>query len=75
MLQLTGTYDNGTITLERIITTYKPLRIVVTFQDEPEMLNDVLKLSDFSFLETQELLKDYHGSFSDEVVKERRLAL
>lgn len=34
--------------------------------------NSGLKLSDFSFAETQELLKDCKTSFADEVVKERR---
>jgi len=34
-----------------------------------------LKLSDFSFLETQKLLKDCKTSFSDEVIEERRKAI
>ncbi len=31
-----------------------------------------LQLSDFSFAETQKLLKDCKTSFADEVIKERR---
>jgi len=34
-----------------------------------------LKLTDFSFLETQELLKDCNTSFSDEIIEERRKAV
>lgn len=34
-----------------------------------------LKLSDFSFEETQKLLKDFKGSFSKEVIAERRSSL
>jgi hypothetical protein len=44
----------------------------VTFEEESKTH---LVLSDFSFLETQDLLKDYKGSFSDEVIEERRNAL
>jgi hypothetical protein len=33
-----------------------------------------LKLSDFSFAKSQELLKDVKGSFADELVRERREA-
>ena len=75
MLQLTGTYHNGKISLERVIPTLKPVKIMLTFHDEIEEKSIGLKLSDFTFLETQELLKDYNGSFSDEVVDERRSAL
>ena len=35
MLQLNGTYDNGKIILDKIIPTIKPLKIIVTFQEEP----------------------------------------
>jgi len=45
---------------------------VVTFEDESK---SSLTLSDFSFLETQDLLKYYKGSFSEEVIEERRSAL
>jgi len=34
--------------------------------------NSALKLSDFSFTETQKLLKDCKTSFADEVIEERR---
>jgi len=72
MTTITGTYYNGQLKLERPLKTKKPLKVKVTFEEES---NTHLVLSDFSFLETQDLLKDYKGSFSDEVIEERRKAL
>ncbi len=75
MVQLTGTYYNGQVHLEKSIQTKKPLRIIITFQEEIEADNEGLQLSDFSFLKSQKLLHDYKGSFSDEVITERRNAV
>jgi hypothetical protein len=75
IMQMTGTYFNGKIILENIVPTIKPVRVIVTFENESESENRGLLLSDFSFLDTQELLSEYHGSFSDEVIEERRNAL
>ena len=68
MTSLSGTYFNGQLSLEKPLITEKPLKVIVTFEEEPKL---GLKLSDFSFLESQEMLKDYKGSFSDEVDEER----
>jgi hypothetical protein len=72
MTTISGTYYNGQLKLDRPIKTKKPLKVTVTFEEESKIR---LALSDFSFLESQELLKDYTGSFSDEVIEERRKAL
>ena len=72
MTTITGTYFNGQLKLERPFKTKKPVKVTVTFEEES---NTKLTLSDFSFLESQELLKDYKGSFSDEVIEERRQAI
>jgi hypothetical protein len=72
MKTIRGTYYNGQLKLERPIKTKKPVKVTVTFEEESKTH---LLLSDFSFLESQELLKDYKGSFSDEVIEERRKAL
>ena len=69
----TGTYHKGRLKLDRPLKADRPLRVRVIFEDEPE--ERVLSLADFSFLETQELLKDCKTSFAGEVVKERRSAL
>ena len=70
MLSIRGTYYNGKLQLDKPVKTEKPLKVVVTFEDST--IENQLTLSDFSFLEMQELLKDVKGSFSDEVVEERR---
>ena len=72
MTTITGTYYKGQLKLERPLKTKKPVTVTITFEEESKKS---LKLSDFSFLETQNLLKDYKGSFSDEVIEERRKAL
>ncbi|MEI6140604.1 MAG: hypothetical protein WCP85_15150 [Mariniphaga sp.] len=69
MTTITGTYYNGHLKLERPIKTKKPIRVKVTFEEDKK---ERLALSDFSFLETQDLSKDFKGSFSDEVIEERR---
>jgi len=72
MTTILGTYFNGQLKLERPIKTKKPVKVTVTFEEE---VKTPLVLSDFSFLESQEQLKDVKGSFSDEVVEERRQAI
>ncbi len=72
MTTITGTYYNGHLKLERPIKTKKPIKAKVTFEEDKK---ERLELSDFSFAETQDLLKDFKGSFSDEVIEERRNAL
>jgi hypothetical protein len=72
MTTIKGTYFNGQLKLERPLKTTRPVKVTVTFEEESKKS---LKLSDFSFLETQDLLKNYEGSFSDEVIDERRKAL
>ncbi|MDP2890401.1 MAG: hypothetical protein Q8P34_15725 [Bacteroidota bacterium] len=72
MTIISGTYFNGELKLERPFKTKKPVKVTVTFEEES---TTKLTISDFSFLESQELLKDYKGSFSDEVIEERRQAI
>ena len=72
MTTITGTYYNGQLKLERPFKSKKPVKVTVTFEEE---LKTPLAFSDFSFLESQELLKDVKGSFSDEVIEERRNAI
>ena len=72
MTIVSGTYFNGQISLDQIPVTKKPVRVTVSFEEEP---SSVLKIEDFSFLETQELLKNYKGSFADDLIAERRESL
>ena len=75
MVQLSGTYENGHITLDKEISTDKPVKVLVTFMDEIIEKKERLSFNDFSFAESQELLKDVKGSISDAVIEERRSEL
>jgi hypothetical protein len=72
MTTLTGTYYKGRLKLDKPIKTEKPIKVTISFEEDEKR---GLKLTDFSFLETQELLKDSDSSFSDEVIEERRKAV
>ena len=69
MTTLSGTYYNGTIQLDKPLIRKGKVKVIVSLEDEIET---ELKFSDFSFLETQELLKDCQTSFADDVIEERR---
>lgn len=69
---LTGIYYKGQLKLDKPLRTKKPLKVTIHFEEEERI---VLSLSDFSFSEIQELLKDCKASFSDEVIEERRKAV
>ena len=69
MKTFSGTYYNGELKLDKPLKTKKPVRVILTIEDENL---PGLNLADFSFEESRELLKDLSTSFSDEVVKERR---
>jgi hypothetical protein len=69
---LTGTYYNGKLKLDKPFLTKKPVKVTISYEEEEP---SSLSLSDFSFSETQELLKDCKTSFSDEVIEERRKAV
>ena len=75
MLQLAGTYYKGKVHLEKIIPTDRPLKVVVVFEEDFKPESARLKLSDFSFEKSRQLLKDVKGSFGDTVIDERRDAL
>ncbi len=72
METITGTYYKGRLSLDKPLKVKKPVKVMVTLLEETETR---LSISDFSFLESQELLKDCKTSFSDEVIEERRNAL
>jgi len=76
MIQVSGTYDNGNITLDRAITVNKPVKVIVSFaEDDVNVEKTRLTLNDFSFLRSRELLKNVQGSLSDAVIEERRSEL
>lgn len=72
-MKLSGIYFKGKLSLDTPFQSEKPVKVTVSFPSpKSKIKNKKLKVSDFSFLQTQELLKDYKGSFSDEVITERR---
>lgn len=76
MLAVVGTYNNGYVKLDKDYSTENPVKVIVTFLDEVEPKNENrLSFDDFSFAKSQANLKHYKGSFSDEVVEERRKSL
>ena len=72
MTTLTGTYYKGRLKLDKPVNFSKPIKVTITFEKEK---TSGLKLSDFSFLETQKMLNDCKTSFAEEVLKERRTAI
>ena len=75
MLQLTGTYFQGKVYLEKIIPTDHPLKVVVMFEEDSISESKPLKPEDFSFEKSRQLLKDIKGSLSDTIIEERREVL
>lgn len=76
MIQVSGTYDNGNITLDETMSLDKPMKVIVTFvDDDPNIEKKRLTFSDFSFLKSRDLLKNVKGPLSDAVIDERRSEL
>ena len=76
MVAVVGTYQNGYVKLDKEYPSNNPVKVIVTFLEDIQIQSDKgLSLSDFSFSESQKNLENYKGSFSDTVVKERRLEL
>lgn len=76
MVAVAGVYQNGQIKLDKDYPSKNPVKVIVTFLEElPSETERVLSLSDFSWLKSQENLKDLKSSLSDEVIRERRREL
>ncbi len=76
MVTIEGTYQDGFVKLDREFSSKEPVKVIVTFLEDVEIsMEKLLTLSDFSFAKSQKALEDYKGSFSDEVIKERRSEL
>ena len=76
MIQVSGIYSNGNIILDKIVSVDKPVKVLVTFEDQdltPE--KKVLSINYFSFFKSRELLKDVKGNLSDAVIEDRKSQL
>ena len=73
MLSVKGTYENGTVRLDREILSRKKAKVIITFLDEdPEADKNRLAAGDFSFLASREKTKRFKGSISDSIIDDRR---
>lgn len=76
MVTIEGIYQNGVVKLDKEFLSKEPVKVIVTFLEEVEIISEKrLMLADFSFAKSQKALEDYKGSFSDEVINERRSEL
>jgi len=76
MVAVVGTYQNGYVKLDKEYSTSNPVKVIVTFLEEVQIEGSKgFSLSDFSFSKSQKNLENYKGSFSDDVIEERRIEL
>ena len=76
MLSLIGTYKDGYVSFEQTLSVVKPVKVIITFLEDIEISDEIfLQLSDFSFQEARQVLKNYTGSFADTIINERRKEL
>lgn len=76
MVAVVGTYDNGFVKLDRDYKTNNPVKVIITFLEDLDSHSETkFSLSDFSFKESQQNLKNFTGSLGDSVIEERKLEL
>ena len=76
MLAVTGTYQNGYVKLDKEYASSNPVKVIVTFLEDVQAQSEKgFLLSDFSFSQSKQILKNYKSSFSDAVIGERRAEL
>ncbi len=74
MVAVVGTYQNGVVKLDKEYLSDVPVKVIVTFlEDVLPQSEEVISLSDFSFLKSQKNLEAYTGSLSEAIIEERRL--
>lgn len=72
MLSIAGTFENGSLKLEKVYPTKNPVKVIVTFLEEIQTSSDKgLSLEDFSFSKSKLNLQDFKGSLADNVIEER----
>ncbi len=76
MVAVIGTFQNGYVKLDKEYSSNNPVKVIVTFLEDVQSQSEKgFSLSDFSFSKSQKNLENYKGSFSEEVVDERRTEL
>ena len=65
MLAVKGIYQNGQLILKEKVPFTEPITVIVTFLEEPKkQTTQKLEMSQFSFAQSREMLKNVKGSFS-----------
>jgi hypothetical protein len=77
LLTVEGIYQDGQIYLNDKIPFETEKKVIVTFLEDVVTAPEKSRLtpSNFSFAKTREALNNFTGSFSDEVIRERRDSL
>lgn len=74
MLAVKGTYQNGRLILNEEIPFTEPVTVIVTFLEE-KTVSKKLDITQFSFAQSRDILRDIKDSLSDALIEERRSAL
>jgi len=75
MLAVEGIYRDNQLIFNKRVSFSEPVRVVVTFLDEPQNDSQKIDLAQFSFGQSRAILKELRGSLSDVLVEERRNAV
>jgi len=76
MLAVKGIYKSGQLILKEKVPFTEAITKIVTFLEEPKKLPpSKLDLTQFSFTQSREILKNVKGSLSDALIEERLRAL
>jgi len=75
MLAVEGIYRDNQLILNKKVSFSEPVRVIVTFLDEPQNDSQKIDLAQFSFGQSRAILKELRGSLSDVLVEERRNAV
>lgn len=78
MASVKAIYKNGKIILKKKINTKEPIEVTVTFPSrirKNKRQKGQLDLEAFAFKKSQKLLRNLKSSLSEEIIKERRIAL
>lgn len=73
MLAVSGTYENGKISLDNQIPLRKKMRVIVTFVEELTPTESTcLNHSDFSFIHAREKSKRFKSILANSIIEDRR---
>lgn len=71
MPKVKGIYKDGKIQLQEEIPEKGPIEVTITYERDNGK-EQRINLSNFSFKQSQKLLRNLKGSLSDEIIEERQ---